>query len=251
MRLTQKIKSAINILKDAEKEGEKCEHNYIHFNRSKYFVFKNNLYKTQKYSKPAGTIKNGRIILKGHKSIETLKSVQRGIRKIKSNRKSTFSLPESPMPERTPFSQPESEPFFKNENEPVPQTEIEPFSQPESEPFGFSKTESEPEPVEEPVKKTEPVEESVEEPEEPVKKTELLEESEEPVEQVEKTEKFEEPVESVEEQVEPDSFNPEKKNSNKSFPINSRKNQNKMNGLPINSRKNQNKMNGSTMNKMT
>jgi hypothetical protein len=86
MRLTQKIKSAINILKDVEKEGEKGEHNYIHFNRSKYFVFKNNLYKTQKYSKPVGTIKNGRIVLKGHKSIETLKHVQKGIRKIKSKR---------------------------------------------------------------------------------------------------------------------------------------------------------------------
>jgi len=141
MRLTQKIKSAISILEDAEKEGEKCEHNYIQFNRSKYFVFKNNLYKSKKYIKPAGTIKNGRIVLKGHKSIETLKHVQRKI-KSKTNKNTKFELPESPMPESEPFgfSNPQSEP-----------EKSKPVTPPESEPFGFSNPEPEkPEVFEEP-----------------------------------------------------------------------------------------------------
>ena len=116
MRVTQKIKSAINILKEAESESEKCEHNYINFNHSKYYVFKNNLYKSQKYNKPAGTIKNGRIVLKGHKSIETLKSVQKGIRRkskrLKVNTMSKdyeYPLPESPMPEKSEMFEPSEE----------------------------------------------------------------------------------------------------------------------------------------------
>ena len=128
MRLTQKIKSAINILNDAEKEVEKSEHNYIHFNRSKYFVFKNNLYKTQKYSKPMGTIKNGRIVLKGHKSIETLKHVQKRIRKIKSKtNKNVTIIPESKSFEKTEvFEEPHevSEQEKVSAPEPIEKTEL-------------------------------------------------------------------------------------------------------------------------------
>ena len=127
MRLTQKIKSTIKLLKEIETEGEKCENNYININHSKYYVFKNNLYKSQKYNKPVGTIKNGRIVLKRHKSIETLKSVQNGIRKIQSKKLklkspvySTINLPDSPTPEN-PFSEMES---------PLSETNIKPSSSP-------------------------------------------------------------------------------------------------------------------------
>jgi hypothetical protein len=222
MRLTQKIKSAISILEDAEKEGEKCEHNYIHFNRSKYFVFKNNLYKSQKYIKPAGTIKNGRIVLKGHKSIETLKSVQRKIKR-KTNKNTKFELPESPMPESEPFgfSNPQSEP-----------EKSKPVTPPESEPFGFSNPEPEkvePETVEKPEKLEESKPEKTEVFEEP-EKTEVFEEPEktEVFEEPEKTELFEEP-EKTEVFEEPKQVKPENRTSTNGLnKIKMNKNMNKM-----------------------
>ena len=165
MRLTQKIKNAIKVLKEIEGDSEKCENNYINLNQSKYYVFKNNLYKTQKYIKPVGTIKNGRIVLKRHKSIESLKSVQNGIRKIQSkslklknskskNFTSTFTesptLEDSPTPEN-PFydsdkylnTKTESLPFEKTEKfeeskpfeESIKPESYESFSEPFSEPF--------------------------------------------------------------------------------------------------------------------
>ena len=173
MRLTQKIKSAINILKEAESESEKCEHNYINVNRTKYFVFKNNLYKSQKYNKPVGTIKNGRIVLKGHKSIEQLKSVQKSIRKVKSKKlkvntmsKDDFSLPDSPMPETSESFEPEKSESFEPEKsesfEPKTSESFEPttMSEPETSESFEPTTMSEPETSETfgPITMSEPIE---------------------------------------------------------------------------------------------
>jgi hypothetical protein len=178
MRLTQKIKNAIKVLKEIEGDSEKCENNYINLNQSKYYVFKNNLYKTQKYIKPVGTIKNGRIVLKRHKSIESLKNVQNGIRKIqskslkfknKNNSKSknfTSTFPDSPTPEN-PFSdsdkylntnnKSESFPFEKTEkfeeeskpfDESIEEETSEPFKPESSEPFKSESFNPEPKPEE-------------------------------------------------------------------------------------------------------
>jgi len=153
MRLTQKIKSAIKLLKEVESDGEKCEGNYIHFNRSKYFVFKNNLYKTQKYNKPIGTIKNGRIVLKG--SMDILKSAQHGIRlkskslKLKNSKPSFEKTEVFESPGSNTFKSPESVPeSFEKKNSMNEPSETEPFESP----FEKKNSMNEPESFESPKK---------------------------------------------------------------------------------------------------
>jgi len=184
MRLTQKLKSAIKLLKEVETDGEKCEGNYIHFNKSKYFVFKNNLYKSQKYNKPIGTIKNGRIVLKG--SMDILKSAQHGIRlKSKSlklkNSKPSFEKTEvfessnsntfeSPFEKKNSMNEPsETESFespFEKKNSVNEPSETESFESPfekknsvtessESPKKNVNSNESEKEVFESPFEKTE------------------------------------------------------------------------------------------------
>lgn len=123
MRVTQKIKSVITILKDIENE---CGNNYFNINKSKFYVLKNNLYKNQKYDKPIGSIKNGVIVLnrKRGKSLGTLKKIHRKLSNFKNKsfkytkKNNSFETPEY----KDTY---ESEPVFTSEPEAPPES-VEP-----------------------------------------------------------------------------------------------------------------------------
>jgi len=59
MKYTQKIKSAIKLLREIEDENKGS---YFTINKLKYFVNRNNLYQNENYDTPVGSIKNGVII---------------------------------------------------------------------------------------------------------------------------------------------------------------------------------------------
>lgn len=82
MKHTQKIKTAIKLLKDIEEEGK---HNYFTINKIKYFVKKNTLYTNENFDTPVGSIKNGIILFKS-KSRKTAMTASK--RKMKSSKMS-------------------------------------------------------------------------------------------------------------------------------------------------------------------
>ena len=137
MRLTQKIKSAIKLLKEIESDSEKCDGNYINLNNSKYFVYKNNLYNSQTYNKPVGTIKNGKIKLKT--SMYTLKNAQDGIRKIEKSKSKSLKLKRKTFePKVESFIN--SEPKVNIENDYEPNMETVSMKTPIVEPSTFRTT---------------------------------------------------------------------------------------------------------------
>ena len=64
MKYTQKLKTAIKLLREVEEESK---NNYFTINKTKYFVNKNNLYKNEDSDTPVGSIKNGVVVFKDKK----------------------------------------------------------------------------------------------------------------------------------------------------------------------------------------
>jgi len=180
MKSTHKLKNAIAMLKEFEKEKDsECKNNYFTINKSKYYVVKNGLYKNQDFERSVGTIKNGVIIFnsplfksrKRHRQSKTprLEKSFGNYNTIKLNKnslfpsknKTTMNKKSFKTPEESSFEKPESSfekpesSFEKPEVNSFEKPEVNSFEKPES---SFEKPESS---FEKPVVNAETFEETI------------------------------------------------------------------------------------------
>ena len=146
MKDTNKIKTAIKILRDIDAESK---NNYFTINKTKYFVNKNLLFKNDVQ---VGSIKNG-VIIFNKPLVKTRKATTKGTRKMKStfkpvvdesisnmNRNSNSKMRRNTMRMKPVVngSMPTYNPLIKNFSEPepetVPETVPEVSEEPETEP---------------------------------------------------------------------------------------------------------------------